>query len=371
MKYLFLFSFIILSQQTSAQELIANGDFEEENICTEYKINCAPEGWMSTSNGFSNYFKEGHRAYSGTHFMGIEAGKTANRYKRTYLRTPLLCALRKGNKYRIEFYIRSVFQLLDSVGLYFTEYDFLFEKKMPYTITPHIFLRDQNQFRRDSNWQHVSIEYTADGTERYMTIGNFTKRDFNGPTNLEMESRFFIYVDAFSFRPVDPNEKLCSNWEQTREDVYGMNERHEYFERQLRFYRNNKKLPEQMPLGKTKMVIIDTLVLPDVLFATGRSALQKTSSRVLDSFCVLVRGKQLDSIVVEGHTDTIGTNTNNEKLSLDRANMVSSYFKSTCLVPGNVIFSRGWASSRPVADNRTPSGRQKNRRVEVLLYVRE
>ncbi|MEI9808652.1 MAG: hypothetical protein WDO16_12770 [Bacteroidota bacterium] len=37
--------------------MLANGDFEEENICTEYKVNCAPEAWIANKDGFSTYLK--------------------------------------------------------------------------------------------------------------------------------------------------------------------------------------------------------------------------------------------------------------------------------------------------------------------------
>ena len=110
-------------------------------------------------------------------------------------------------------------------------------------------------------------------------------------------------------------------------------------------------------------------MLPDILFETGKSALTKASHRFLDSILQIISLKKIDSLVVEGHTDSIGTIPNNQKLSFDRANTVAAYLR-TSLSQVNFI-TRGWASEKPVADNRVTTGRQKNRRVEIYLYVRE
>lgn len=356
-----------------SQNLLVNGGFEEENICTEYKVNCAPEGWISTSNGFSNYFKEGIRAYNGTHCMAVEAGRTRNKYQRTYIRSQLLCRLRKGNRYRLEFQVKSPHYILDSLGVYFTNYDFLFEKKLPHRIIPSVFVRDAgNRFARgDTTWQNVIVDFTATGQENYITIGNFSKRDINGETGIYMENRFFIFIDDVSLQPAHPGEKICADWLTSREKIYDQNERHEYLQRYVRYYRNYNKLPESPKLGVTKIIVIDTLVIPDVLFAFDKSSLQKHSYELLDSFCTHIRGRQIDSIVVEGHTDSIGGTTYNERLSQERSQTVRDYFVSSCGLKASIITLRGRGALMPVATNKSPAGRQLNRRVEILLYIRE
>ena len=79
-----------------SQNLLLNGGFEEENICTEYKMNCAPEAWLVNDDVFNNYFKDASRAYQGSHCMSIEAGRDRKTFKRTFIRAQLLCGLRKG-----------------------------------------------------------------------------------------------------------------------------------------------------------------------------------------------------------------------------------------------------------------------------------
>ena len=99
----FIFSLAIFFPFFSfSQNLLLNGGFEEENICSEYHVNCAPEAWLINDDVFNNYFKDIDRAYEGSHCMSIEAGNAKKPYKRTFIRSQMLCGLRKGNKSRLE-----------------------------------------------------------------------------------------------------------------------------------------------------------------------------------------------------------------------------------------------------------------------------
>lgn len=72
-------------------------------------------------------------------------------------------------------------------------------------------------------------------------------------------------------------------------------------------------------------------------------------------------------IKIDGHTDNVGTAADNERLSLNRAEAVKRWLVTSGSVPVSRITTRGFGSTRPVATNGTPEGRQKNRRVEVRL----
>ncbi len=76
------------------------------------------------------------------------------------------------------------------------------------------------------------------------------------------------------------------------------------------------------------------------------------------------------NILIEGHTDSIGDDTYNEELSVERAESVSSYLR-TIGIKRNRLITKGYGESQPVADNDTSEGRQKNRRVEVAIYANE
>ena len=69
---------------------------------------------------------------------------------------------------------------------------------------------------------------------------------------------------------------------------------------------------------------------------------------------------------INGHTDNLGNAKSNKKLSQDRANAVKAYITSRGADAARLKAS-GFGSSKPIADNKTPEGRQKNRRVEFKI----
>ena len=350
----------------SGQDLLVNNSFEEENICTEYKVNCAPEGWIYTVPSFIYYFRDAKEAHSGTHFIGLIAGHAHKPYYRTFVRSQLLCGLRKGNTYRLEFFVRSPHSILDSIGVLFTPYDFLFEKRTYRRITPSLYLADATEkpVRGDTNWQKIVINYKATGTESFITLGNFSTLDITGPTHIDRENNYFVSVDDIHLVPLDNRESLCSDWLSRKEEIYNQDERHEYLDREMKEYRSRPV--QQVQLTMTQSPRIDTLIIPDLLFATGKADLKSTG--LLDTLYQKIVGYAIDSIVVEGHTDNTGTSQLNQKLSENRAQSVVDYMKGK--LPAVMYITRGWGDQMPVADNWDPEGRKKNRRVEVYLYVR-
>ena len=371
MKSFLLIFYICISKFSFSQNLLVNGDFEDENICTEYHVNCSPDGWVATTDAYNNLFQIPGLAHRGQHCVTIAAGNSKKQFCRTYIRTQLLCHLRKGNKYNLQFYIRSKHNLLDSIGIYFTSYDFLFEKQVRYKIIPTVYLADA-QLRPqpgDTNWQKVSVSFIASGTEVYLTLGNFSKRDITGLTYVPSENNFFVWIDDISLLPEDAHEIICKNWQATKEEIYGFHERHQFLD--LYIKRHGGAPLEAPEMGKTAMQKIDSITLPDIFFEVNRSALSAKSLHVLDSLLGILNGSQIDSLVIEGHTDNTGTDEYNQKLSLERAMAVADYMNKILMLEKDAVVTRGWGGKKPVADNLTSAGRQRNRRVEIFIYIRE
>lgn len=363
---LYLFVFLI-PLQGAAQNLLVNGSFEEENYCTEYNINCAPEGWIYTVPSFNYYFKGANHLPDGTHYIAVVAGNSRKVFYRSFVRSRLLCGLRKDSTYRLRVFVKSPHNVLDSMGIYFSKGDFLLEKRPFRNIVPSIYLSDARSIKvSDTNWQQVVIDYRAVGNENFISIGNFAVKDIGGTTGIEREDNFFVLFDDLSLTPVHHNEKLCPDWLQTRDEIYAQDERHEFLDRWIKYYRN--KPEEYINLTQTTVQTVDTIVLPDILFERGSSLLSKASGLYLDSVWQRLHGKVVDSIVVEGHTDSTGSSESNRVLGYQRATVVVRYLQSK--VPHTEFFSRSWAAQRPVSNNNSNEGRQKNRRVEIYLYIR-
>ena len=107
-----------------------------------------------------------------------------------------------------------------------------------------------------------------------------------------------------------------------------------------------------------------------ILFATGKKALSAQSKQTLANFAKTMADLPDTDITVWGHTDNTGSAQVNEKLSLERANAVSSYLQSPGIAASRVK-SEGKSFNMPVADNATAEGRAQNRRVEVYVSANE
>jgi OOP family OmpA-OmpF porin len=102
----------------------------------------------------------------------------------------------------------------------------------------------------------------------------------------------------------------------------------------------------------------------ETLFDFDKAVLRKEGKAALDDLVGKLQGMNLEVIIAVGHTDSIGTDAYNAKLSIRRAEAVKKYLM-TKGIEANRIYTEGKGEKQPVADNKTASGRQKNRRVEV------
>jgi outer membrane protein OmpA-like peptidoglycan-associated protein len=108
------------------------------------------------------------------------------------------------------------------------------------------------------------------------------------------------------------------------------------------------------------------LTLGDVLFATGRSDLKSGGTNTLDKLVVFLNEYPNRSVVIEGHTDDVGSLDMNQVLSQHRADSVKSYLVQKGIQPTRLAAS-GMGETQPIAENSSASGRQQNRRVEVII----
>jgi outer membrane protein OmpA-like peptidoglycan-associated protein len=103
-----------------------------------------------------------------------------------------------------------------------------------------------------------------------------------------------------------------------------------------------------------------------VLFASGQSTLISNAPATLDRVAeALKKGKPSQSITIEGHTDSQGSDATNQALSMRRAQAVREYLISRGLTAN--IQAVGMGESRAIADNTTAEGRANNRRVEIIV----
>lgn len=108
------------------------------------------------------------------------------------------------------------------------------------------------------------------------------------------------------------------------------------------------------------------VTLGDVLFATGRSDLQGTSDHSIDTLTTYLKSHPERNVRIEGYTDSVGGEDFNQGLSERRASSVANALERRG-IDAQRVMSQGYGESFPVASNASATGRQENRRVEVVI----
>ncbi|MDO8386234.1 MAG: OmpA family protein, partial [Polaromonas sp.] len=102
----------------------------------------------------------------------------------------------------------------------------------------------------------------------------------------------------------------------------------------------------------------------DAFFDFDKSVLKPEGKAKLDDLVGKIKGINLEVIIAVGHTDAVGSDSYNQKLSVRRSEAVKAYLVSKG-VEQNRVYTEGKGEKQPVADNKTGEGRAKNRRVEI------
>jgi outer membrane protein OmpA-like peptidoglycan-associated protein len=111
----------------------------------------------------------------------------------------------------------------------------------------------------------------------------------------------------------------------------------------------------------------------DVLFDFDKYTLRPEATDSLKKVGQVVQSYPNAPLLIEGHTDSVGTHAHNMKLSDDRAASVKNWLQRNAGIQQSRITTRGWGETKPIAPNKNPNGtdnptgRQKNRRVELTL----
>ncbi len=102
----------------------------------------------------------------------------------------------------------------------------------------------------------------------------------------------------------------------------------------------------------------------DAFFDFDKSVIKPAGKQKLDDLISKIKDISLEVIIAVGHTDSVGSDSYNQRLSVRRSEAVKAYLVSKG-IEKNRVYTEGKGEKQPVADNRTAEGRAKNRRVEI------
>ena len=333
-----------------SQNLVKNPSFEDFRHCPEELGNIESDvpHWSKSSEGTTDYFNVcSERLGIPKNFNGFQAAEFGTGYAGLYLSAPndyreylqgeLEEPLVKGKKYEVSFHIslaEKSRQAIRDIGVLFSQKIIKEDTRKALTRHQDNNLANEYNFAEVRNWSYftdkegwmlVQTDFIANGTEKYMTIGNFRDNARSKLTNLEGDkSAAYYYLDQVSV--VDYNAKYPFS---------------------------------ELELNRT-------YVLENVLFPNDVYRLNEESKKELDQlYTGLSKNKKL-LVTIQAHTDDVGSKTYNKGLSSKRAQAVAKYLIAKGLTKDRIRWA-GFGGDQPVAENTTPAGKQKNRRAEFVI----
>jgi outer membrane protein OmpA-like peptidoglycan-associated protein len=295
------------------------------------------------TNTKKNYF--GHQApHSGDAYAGICVSKEC----REYLQVKLIRPLTENKEYDIKIHISCADKLyLSSVN----EFNIIFSKNSfgiignDYLLAPpELKFVQESKYTNSSSWQELSMIYTANGTEQWMTFGSFpyieNEKEYGEIFGLAKYAHY--YVDDVSITPLIKETPLVVE--------------------------HKADIKEQDIKIQKEFVAGETYVLENIQFETGESTLLDVAFPELDGLILYLLKNPKSKLNIVGHTDNVGNSSKNLKLSYDRASVVKQYLTTNRDIKKGLITIDGKGDTEPLNTNTTEADREKNRRVAFSFH---
>ncbi len=370
-----------LSKNTSAQiNLLLNGNFEDINTCTEYKAECGVEAWFYLNevkvqmlNNETNTKK-----LTGSNSLGIFYNWPGYTGFTPVIGTILPCGLQKNNRYTFKGIITAKLnpKLNLKPGICVGENFYVPKRAFSKNMKPDSIVRINRV--PNTNFYEFEYSFTADGKEKYLTFGTYIEQDtIVVKRKLIGAQTVSLILDNFQLIPEDNRETFCQGFSLNKEEIYNYNFRHREMDYSL-FGRGelNISFPDKdnnnITQIKDPLPAIpksDTLKLGDVLFDFNKAILRPQAIKILSGYFLNNKsGSHIDSVYIEGHTDSIGTDKRNIQLSQQRCETVKDWLVLNSIITPGASSIHPFGRSRPIATNKTASGRMLNRRVEIIIF---
>jgi outer membrane protein OmpA-like peptidoglycan-associated protein len=107
--------------------------------------------------------------------------------------------------------------------------------------------------------------------------------------------------------------------------------------------------------------------LVGLTFDSGKSQIKQEDFDLLAKVEKAIDVFPRSELIIEGHTDSYGGDTSNQRLSQERAESVQQYMVNAMRIPSYRLIATGYGETNPVANNETESGRARNRRIDIII----
>lgn len=376
--YLLFFFCTALPAQEKVN-LLLNGGFEDINTCSEYQAECGVEGWFylrdvkaqMLSNAGDSIARTGNNSY------GIYFDWNGYTGFSPIMGTLLPCGLQAGHSYIFSGILSATLnpKLTLAVGMAAAERYYVPNRPFAKNIS----LQPVSSLEPvpNSPFFRFTTTFTATGTERYLTFGVYIAEDsLAGKRMVSRKETISLVFDQFALTPVQPDEAPCAAFFINKKIIYGFDARHKTMDYGLyargeipvKLQQADSSFLTTRAAPKPLQPAADTLLLSDVFFDFNKSALREEAVLLLKKYFTAAQVATIDSLVIEGHTDSIGTDEKNIVLSSNRSASVQQWLQSNTALQPFQMRLHAQGEARPVATNSTPEGRALNRRVEIILF---
>lgn len=371
----FLLQFNIAHAQTN---LLLNGGFEDINICTEYNAECGVEGWFYLKEVKAEMLgNETNISQLGANSFGIFYNWLGYTGFTPVIGAILPCGLQKDNHYTFKGIILARLnpKLMLKPGICLGEKFYVPNRTFSKMMKPDSIVSMKPV--PNTNFFQFEYSFVADGKEKYLTFGTYIEEDSVGAKKKLIGTQTVqLVLDNFQLIPANEKETTCADFNLNKEKIYNYNFRHKEMDYSL--FGNGELSIDLNKVDSNYITQIkesepsfvsDTLKLGDVFFDFNKANLKPAALDVLAKYLINNSQGNIDSIYIEGHTDSIGSDKRNLQLSLQRCEVVKDWLMLNHICDRRDALSiHPFGKSRPVATNSTTQGRALNRRVELIVF---
>jgi outer membrane protein OmpA-like peptidoglycan-associated protein len=317
--------------------LLLNGGFEDVNTCTEYSSECGVEGWFYLKDVKAQMLSnETNTTKFGSNSFGIYYNWLGYTGFTPIIGTILPCGLQKNSRYTF----KGVISARLNPKLNFKAGICVGEK---FYVPRRPFIKDMKpdsivsiKAIPNTNFYEFEYSFAANGKEKYLTFGTYIEEDtiVDGKKKLTGTQTVSLVLDNFQLFPENIKETDCPDFLINKEKIYNYNFRHKEMdyslygngELKISFNTKDSNYITQIKEPPPAAIQPDTLKLGDVFFDFNKANLKPEAIKMLENFFIKNNSSSsIDSIYVEGHTDSIGTDTRNLTLSLQRCESIKQW----------------------------------------------
>jgi outer membrane protein OmpA-like peptidoglycan-associated protein len=340
-----------------------NGKFDtwlpDWNSATETTPDLFSTRVRNTCWSHPNKHSDNHqRPKEGDNMLGIKCYGTGgtDTYWHEYAQVELKETLTKDSLYYLEFYVNAshrASRICNNIGALVQADMIATRDRKPLYITPTI---NSDKMIKQSilGWKKINGVFKAKGDERFVVIGNFYRDEETKTERLETgRDGAYYYLDAVMLRKALPGEKLSPKPKESLPPP-------------AQVVIEERTTTEEVEIEELKYDVGITVELRQIQFEFDKAELLPSSQKELNRLANILIDNPYMEIEVTGHTDNVGSEVYNQKLSESRAQAVVAYLLHKEVEKERLSF-KGMGSIAPLMSNDTEEGQIANRRVEFTI----